>query len=98
LFCDRFFFSVSCSQWGVPRIHVISVVCSEQGLKALREQHPDVWITVACVDAINADGALWPGLGDSGDRLFGTAPFVDDQHDHEALVHPSRRKRSLSQG
>jgi uracil phosphoribosyltransferase len=82
-------------QWGVPRIHVITVVCSEQGLKALREQHPDVKITVACVDSTNAEGVLWPGMGDSGDRLFGTAPIIED---HEALVHPSRRKRSLSQG
>jgi Uracil phosphoribosyltransferase len=70
------------------------VVCSEQGLKALRESHPDVKITVACVDSTNAEGALWPGLGDSGDRLFGTAPIIEDD---EALVHPSRRKRTLSQ-
>lgn len=81
-------------QWGVLRIHVICVVCSVAGLQTLRETHPDVKITAACVDSTNAEGALWPGLGDSGDRLFGTAPTIDDD---EALVHPSRRKRALSQ-
>lgn len=73
---------------------MICVVGSVTGLKALRETHPDVKVTVACVDSMNTEGALWPGLGDSGDRLFGTAPTIDDD---EALVHPSRRKRTLSQ-
>ncbi|KAL7526380.1 hypothetical protein ACHAWF_001746 [Thalassiosira exigua] len=80
-------------QWGVPEIHVLSVVASKKGLSELMKYHPDVRVTVGRVDEeLDADGDLVPGLGDAGDRLFGT-PLIDDE---EELVHPSKRKRTMS--
>jgi uracil phosphoribosyltransferase len=78
-------------KWGVPKIHVVSVVASETGIKAISKTHPDVEITVATVDKeLTEDGILLPGLGDAGDRLFGT-PMIDDD---EALLHPSKRRKT----
>jgi len=78
-------------QWGVAKIHVISVIGSLAGLQVICSNHPDVSITLGAVDDAVADGgAVLPGLGDAGDRLFGT-PVIDDD---EALLHPSKRKRS----
>lgn len=75
----------------MPKIHVISVLGSRQGLRRLSEVHGDVQVTVGMVDeTLTEDGLVLPGLGDSGDRLFGT-PMVDDDDD---LLHPSKRKRS----
>ena len=82
-------------QWGVPKIHVISVVGSRAGLKSIVEAHPDISISVGTVDdEVNDEGFIVPGLGDAGDRLFGTAPVWEDD---ESLLHPSRRKRTLSE-
>jgi len=39
---------------------------------------------------LSSDGLLVPGLGDAGDRLFGTPPIDDD----EALLHPSKRRKT----
>jgi hypothetical protein len=56
--------------------------------------HPDLCVTVGVVDRmVSDDGVMLPGLGDSGDRLFGTSSL---QQDDESLVHPSKRKRSDS--
>lgn len=76
------------------KIHVMAVIASERGLQQLVDAHPDISITVGMVDTIGENGQLFPGLGDSGDRLFGTAPAAEDE---EALMHPSRRKRTHSQ-
>ena len=74
----------------MPNIHIISVLGSRQGIRRLSEAHPDVHITVGMVDETLTEGGLvLPGLGDSGDRLFGTH-MVDDDDD---LLHPSKRKR-----
>ena len=55
------------------QIILISIVISKQGLALLQEEHSDLIIHAASVsDEVNADGALVPGLGDVGDRLFGT--------------------------
>lgn len=81
-------------QWGVPKIHVISVIASKQGLTELLNHIPDLHVTLGHIDEdLNADGDVLPGLGDSGDRLFGTGPVEEDE---EELVHPSKRKRSGS--
>ena len=78
-------------KWGVPKIHVISVVGSESGVKTISETHPDVQITVGTIDTeLSEDGVLIPGIGDAGDRLFGT-PMIDDD---EALLHPSKRRKT----
>jgi len=56
------------------------------------ESHPDLHITVGTIDdELNDKGKVLPGLGDSGDRQFRT-PLIDDE---EALLHPSKRKRSV---
>ena len=82
---------ISFSQWGVGKIHVITVIASESGLKTLSKNHPDVDITVGTIDKeLTDDGALLPGIGDAGDRLFGT-PMIDDD---EALLHPSKRRKT----
>lgn len=80
-------------QWGVSEIHVVSVIASKQGLSELMKFHPDVHVTLGHIDEeLNADGDVMPGLGDAGDRLFGT-PLIEDE---EELVHPSKRKRTMS--
>ena len=80
-------------KWGVSEIHVLSVIASKKGLSELLKYHPDVHITIGHIDEkLNDEGDLVPGLGDAGDRLFGT-PMIDDE---EELVHPSKRKRSGS--
>ncbi len=81
-------------QWGVSKIHVVSVIASKQGLTELLHIHPDVHVTLGHVDdELTADGNVMPGLGDAGDRLFGTASVMEDE---EELVHPSKRKRTMS--
>jgi len=52
-----------------------------------------VHVTIGHIDEnLNAEGNLMPGLGDAGDRLFGT-PMIADE---EELVHHSKRKRTMS--
>ena len=81
----------STTQWGVKQIHVVSVVASATGLKQMSEAHPDVYISTGTVDSKMSDsGLILPGIGDAGDRQFGTH-IADDE---EALVHPSKRKRA----
>jgi uracil phosphoribosyltransferase len=71
----------------------MAVIASKQGIQQIVDKHPDVSITIGTIDELTEDGQIMPGLGDSGDRLF-SAPGAEDE---EALMHPSRRKRSLSQ-
>jgi uracil phosphoribosyltransferase len=55
------------------QIVLISLVISREGLLVLQEEHPEVIVHAASVsDSVNEDGKLIPGLGDVGDRLFGT--------------------------
>jgi uracil phosphoribosyltransferase len=58
---------------GAKRIRFICVLGSEQGARAFAEVHPDVPVFAAAIDAkLNDHGYIVPGLGDAGDRLFGT--------------------------
>lgn len=58
---------------GVKKIHVICILAAQVGVDRLFESHPDVELTVAAVDpALNDHGYIVPGLGDAGDRIFGT--------------------------
>ena len=51
----------------------IGIVAAPEGVRAALEQHPDVIIHVARFDRqLNADAYIVPGLGDAGDRMFGT--------------------------
>lgn len=58
---------------GAPKIKLVCLIAAPEGIKAVQEAHPDVDIFVAVVDShLNDHGYIVPGLGDAGDRLFGT--------------------------
>lgn len=58
---------------GAPWIRMVSVVAAPEGVRVLEEQHPDVDIITAAVDrGLNENAFIMPGLGDFGDRLYGT--------------------------
>lgn len=58
---------------GVKNIKFMCVIAAPEGLKALSEAHPDVQIYCAALDEkLNEHGYIVPGLGDAGDRIFGT--------------------------
>jgi len=60
--------------WGAKRIKFVGVIGSTRGMQHLTEAHPDVPLYLAAVDEhLNDAGLIVPGLGDAGDRLFGTA-------------------------
>ena len=60
-------------QWGVPRLKVISILASRDGVRAIEEGFPEVEGYVCAVDAdLNAQKFIVPGLGDAGDRTFNT--------------------------
>ena len=55
------------------KICSLNLVCAPEGIKRITEEHPDVDIYTAAVDkCLNENGYILPGLGDAGDRLFGT--------------------------
>lgn len=61
-------------RWGVRRIKFVGLIAAPEGIAKLHEHHPDVPIHVAAVDDhLNDVGYIVPGLGDAGDRQFGTA-------------------------
>ncbi len=58
---------------GVNSIRFVCLVAAPEGIAALHRQHPEVPIFCAAVDRqLNEKGYILPGLGDAGDRLFGT--------------------------
>ena len=58
---------------GAKNIRLVCVIGAPEGVKAVQEAHPDVDIYVAALDEkLNENGYIIPGLGDAGDRLFGT--------------------------
>ena len=58
---------------GAANIKFICLVAAPEGVKALQEAHPDIDIYTAALDEkLNENGYIVPGLGDAGDRLFGT--------------------------
>ena len=60
--------------WGVNRIKFIAVIGAPEGISHLHEHHPDVPIHLAAIDdRLNSTAFIVPGLGDAGDRQFGTA-------------------------
>ncbi len=60
-------------QWGVRRIKFVGVIAAPEGITTLHQEHPDVPIHIASIDErLNEHGYILPGLGDAGDRQFGT--------------------------
>ena len=58
---------------GCSNIRLMNLVAAPQGVEAVQKAHPDVDIYVAAVDeCLNDDAYIVPGLGDAGDRIFGT--------------------------
>ncbi|MEC7464272.1 MAG: uracil phosphoribosyltransferase [Pseudomonadota bacterium] len=60
-------------QAGAERIKFVCVVAAPEGLEAFNSAHPDVPVVTAAIDrALDEDAYIRPGLGDAGDRMFGT--------------------------
>ncbi|MGC9468725.1 MAG: uracil phosphoribosyltransferase [Anaerolineae bacterium] len=60
--------------WGANHIKFLGLIAAPEGVEALTTQHPDVDIYLAALDDhLNEDAYIVPGLGDAGDRQFGTA-------------------------
>jgi uracil phosphoribosyltransferase len=59
---------------GASRISFVSLVAAPEGVRVLQKAHPDVKIYTCALDReLNSRGYILPGLGDAGDRIFGTA-------------------------
>ena len=60
-------------RWGVNKIKFVGLIGAPEGIAALQKAHPDVPIHLAAIDDhLNEKGYIVPGLGDAGDRQFGT--------------------------
>ncbi|MDF1499820.1 MAG: uracil phosphoribosyltransferase [Anaerolineales bacterium] len=60
-------------RWGVRKIKFVGVIGAPEGIQTLHDAHPEVPIHLAAVDRqLNDNGFILPGLGDAGDRQFGT--------------------------
>ena len=58
---------------GVKKIKFLCILSAPEGIERLKKEHPDVKIYTACIDEkLNDKGYIVPGLGDAGDRIFGT--------------------------
>ena len=58
---------------GAQKIKFLCIIAAPEGLKKMQEAHPDVEIYCAAIDDhLNENGYIVPGLGDAGDRIFGT--------------------------
>lgn len=58
---------------GCKKIKLMSIIAAPEGVKKVAEEHPDVPVYVSTLDReLNENGYILPGLGDAGDRLFGT--------------------------
>lgn len=61
-------------RWGVKKIKFVGLIGAPEGLELMSHHHPEVPIYLAAVDErLNEHGYILPGLGDAGDRQFGTA-------------------------
>jgi uracil phosphoribosyltransferase len=60
-------------RWGVKKIKFVGLIGAPEGIALLRQRHPEVPIYLAAIDErLNEHGYILPGLGDAGDRQFGT--------------------------
>jgi uracil phosphoribosyltransferase len=58
---------------GATSVRLIAIIAAPEGVKNITDNHPDVQIVVAAIDrGLNEKGFIVPGLGDAGDRLYGT--------------------------
>ena len=86
--------------WGAARIKQVSLIAAPEGIATLSSEHPDVEIHVAAVDReLNDRGYIVPGLGDAGDRQFGTfaGPASEPGHASDETAEVVRRlQRNLA--
>ena len=60
-------------RWGVKKIKFVGLIGAPEGIKLMQEKHPDIPIYLAAIDDhLNEHAYIVPGLGDAGDRQFGT--------------------------
>ena len=60
-------------KWGVKKIKVVGLIAAPEGIKAMQTAHPDIDIHIGAIDDhLNERAYIVPGLGDAGDRQFGT--------------------------
>ena len=60
-------------RWGVKKIKFVGLIGAPEGIKAMQTAHPDIDIYLAAIDDhLNERAYIVPGLGDAGDRQFGT--------------------------
>lgn len=60
-------------QAGAADIRFLCLLAAPEGVARMKEAHPDVKIVTAALDReLNSKGYIMPGLGDAGDRMFGT--------------------------
>jgi len=60
-------------RWGVKKIKFVGLIAAPEGIAAMQKAHPDIPIHLAAIDDhLNERGYIVPGLGDAGDRQFGT--------------------------
>ena len=60
-------------RWGAVRIKLVNLIAAPEGVEAVLRAHPEVEIYTAALDRqLNDKGYIMPGLGDAGDRQFGT--------------------------
>ena len=58
---------------GISRIRFLCLVAAPEGVQRLQKSHPDVNLYIGCLDQrLNENGYILPGLGDAGDRIYGT--------------------------
>lgn len=62
-------------EWGAPKITYVGLIAAPEGVARLLRDHPDVRVHVALLDRqLDENAYIRPGLGDAGDRMFGTEP------------------------
>jgi len=60
-------------RWGVKRIKFMGIIGAPEGIHEVHRRHPDIPLYLAAIDEkLNENGYIVPGLGDAGDRQFGT--------------------------
>ena len=60
-------------KWGVKRIKFVGIIGAPEGIALMQQHHPEVPLHLAAIDErLNQNGYILPGLGDAGDRQFGT--------------------------
>ena len=63
--------------WGAKSIRFVGLIGAPEGIEALHKAHPDIDIHLAAIDEkLNEHGYILPGLGDAGDRQFGTVDLM----------------------